>query len=123
MAGEHLSRSEPKRYDGLAAAAHIPEMVQRIVDAFDPQRIILFGSHARGDAHRWSDIDLLVVFDTPIDVRERTLDVMRLFRDLLVAVDVVVVDEKTLKDRGQSIGTVYRPALQEGRVIYERSPS
>lgn len=123
MTNEHLSSSQPKRYDGLAAAVHIPEMVQRIVDTFDPQRIILFGSHARGDAHRWSDIDLLVVFDEPIDIRERTLEVMRLFRDLLVAVDVVVVDEQTLKDRGHSVGTVYRPALHEGRVIYERSPS
>ncbi len=116
-------QAEPRRYDALAAAEHIPEMVDRIVAAFDPAKIILFGSHARGDAHRWSDIDLLVVFDEAIDTRERTLDIMRLFRDSLVEIDVVVVDEQTLNNRGDKIGTVYRPALREGMVIHERTPS
>lgn len=121
MTNEHLSSSQPKRYDGLAAAVHIPEMVQRIVDTFDPQRVILFGSHARGDAHRWSDIDLLVVFDEPIDIRERTVEIRRVLADVPVSKDVVVTTSETLTRDGQKIGTVYRPALREGRTVYERA--
>ena len=123
MAGHNAEQSEGrdvKRYDALAAAAHIPEMVERIVQEFDPQKIILFGSHARGDATRWSDIDLLVVFDEPVDNREIAIEILRLLGGYLVAVDVVVTDEKNLSLCGDAIGTVFRPALREGSVVYER---
>lgn len=111
---------EVRRYDALAAAEHIPEMVERIVEEFDPQKIILFGSHARGDANRWSDIDLLVVFDEPVDNRERTVAVRRALRDFPVPKDIVVSDSATLARMGDAIGTVYRPALREGKLVYER---
>jgi predicted nucleotidyltransferase len=42
----------------------INEMTRRIVERFDPLQVILFGSHARGEAHADSDVDLLVVFPT-----------------------------------------------------------
>jgi uncharacterized protein len=118
---EQSERQDPKRYDALAAAEHIPEMVERIVEEFDPQKIILFGSHARGDANRWSDIDLLVVFDEPVDNPEMTVAIMRLLRGYGVAKDVVVTDLDTLDRQGFRIGTVYRPALLEGKVMYERA--
>jgi uncharacterized protein len=118
---EQSGSSDVRRYDALAAAAWIPEMVDRIVKEFDPQKIILFGSHARGDATRWSDIDLLVVFDEPVDNREMAISIQRILRGLFVAKDIVVTDEATLERRGLLIGTVYRPALLEGRVLYERS--
>jgi uncharacterized protein len=121
MANEHPSNSESKQDDGLAAAAYIPEMVQRIVDAFDPQRIILFGSHARGDAHRWSDIDLLVIFNEPIDTRRMTVAIRRALRDIPAPKDIVATTSDTLSREGRKIGTVYRPALREGRTVYERA--
>lgn len=112
---------EIRRYDALAAAEHIPEMVERIVEEFDPQKIILFGSHARGDANGWSDIDLLVVFDESVDNREMTVAVRRVLRDFPVPKDVVVSDSATLARIGDAIGTVYRPALREGKLVYERT--
>lgn len=114
-------QAEPRRYDALAAAEHIPEMVNRIVAVFDPAKIILFGSHARGDAHRWSDIDLLVVFDEPVDVHRHAADIRFMLRDVVVAKDIVVTDEEHLVEHGHKIGTVFRPALREGRVLYERT--
>lgn len=39
----------------------ISEMVERLVRDFEPFRIVLFGSHAREEAHPWSDVDLLLV--------------------------------------------------------------
>jgi uncharacterized protein len=126
MTGEHQEQTEnrePRRYDALTAAAWIPEMVDRIVDQFDPAKIILFGSHARGDAHRWSDIDFLVVFDEPVDNRETAIAIQRSLRPYLVSKDIVVTDVETLKRRGDFVGTVYRPALREGEVMHERQQS
>ena len=92
-------------------------MVDRIVEEFDPQKIILFGSHARGDANRWSDIDLLVVFDEPVNNSEMAVAIMRLLRGFGVAKDVVVTDVATLEYRGTRIGTVFRTALKEGHIV------
>jgi predicted nucleotidyltransferase len=108
------------RYDALVEAERLPEMVQRIVDEFDPLKIILFGSHARGDANRWSDIDLLVVFDEPVDKRETAVKIQRVLRGFLVAKDVIVTDTDEVSRIGHLVGTVLRPALREGELIYER---
>jgi uncharacterized protein len=123
MTGNHTEQPANdgvKRYDGLAAAEWIPEIVQRIVERFDPLKIILFGSHARGEANRWSDVDLLVVFDEPVDKRERAIEIQRQLRGFLVAKDVIVTDTEEISRIGHLVGTVLRPALLEGRVIYER---
>jgi uncharacterized protein len=84
------------------------------------ERIILFGSHARGDANRWSDIDLLVVFDEPVDKRETAVKIQRVLRGFLVAKDVIVTDTDEVSRIGHLVGTVLRPALREGELIYER---
>jgi hypothetical protein len=91
---------EVKRYDALAAAQHIPETVDRIVEQFDPQKFILFGSHAPVDVHRWSEIEL-VVFDEAVDTRERTFDITRLFREYSVATNGVRNRISTRTGRGR----------------------
>ncbi len=52
-------------------------MTERIVRDFHPMQIILFGSHARGDSHPQSDLDLLVVFSEPPDKRKTAIDIRR----------------------------------------------
>lgn len=99
----------------------LPTMIQRIVDRFDPLKIILFGSWARGDTHRWSDVDLLVVLADAPDKRQATIAALSELRDLTVPVDVIVTDIDEIARRGTMVGTVLRPALREGKVVYERS--
>src|SRR4051794_32330934 len=53
----------PRNTKRTAARTHIDRMVKRIVKKFHPERVILFGSHARGDAGLDSDVDRLVVKD------------------------------------------------------------
>lgn len=107
----------------LASVPMLPEIVERLVRRFDPLQIILFGSWARGDTHRWSDVDLLVVLDHAPLERQRQLRVeaRRTLRDLPVAKDVLVTDPDEIARRGDVIGTVLRPALLEGKVVYERT--
>ena len=96
-------------------------MVDRIVEQFYPLQVILFGSYARGEATAHSDIDLLVVFAEIADKREKTITIREILADLPVAKDIVVTTPTEIAEYGNLIGRVLRPALQEGKVIYERS--
>jgi predicted nucleotidyltransferase len=101
----------------------LPEAVRRVVERFDPLRVILFGSLARGEAGYDSDVDLLVVFEEVAreDKRGLTVDVLRALADLPVSKDVVVTDLDEIARRGDLVGAVLRPALREGKILYERN--
>ena len=98
----------------------LPEAVRRIARQFDPLRIILFGSWARGDARPDSDIDLLVVLPHVENKRRAAVEILRALNGLPLSKDVVVTTPEEIAARGNVIGDVLRPALREGKVIYER---
>ncbi|MBI1894173.1 MAG: nucleotidyltransferase domain-containing protein [Candidatus Rokubacteria bacterium] len=95
----------------------LQEIVRRIVEAVAPEKIILFGSAARGEMGPDSDLDLLIVKEC-----ERPREVARLIRRTLIGigipVDVLVVTPKHLQKHKDTIGYIYRPALREGKVVY-----
>ena len=99
----------------------IAEAVDRIVRRFDPERVILFGSRARGDHRPDSDIDLLVVLSACDNKREAMVAMLSAMNGLLVSVDVIVTTPDEIAREGHLVGTVLRPALREGKVVYERS--
>lgn len=102
-------------------ARKIEEMVRRIVAGFDPEKVILFGSHARGTADADSDVDLLVVMDAVGSKKEREIEIRLALRGLGAPKDVIVVTPHELERYRDVVGTIIRPALEEGQVIYERS--
>jgi uncharacterized protein len=99
----------------------IKVMAERIVRDYDPVKIILFGSHARGEAGPESDIDLLVVLPEVASKRQAAVAIRRLLTDLPMPQDIVVTIPEEIARRGDLVGTVLRPALREGKVLYERS--
>ena len=105
----------------MEATDHILQnMTERIVQTFDPIRVVLFGSRARGDEHAGSDVDLLVVLPKVENKRETAIAIRRLLRDIPIAKDIVVTSPQEIARRGNLVGSVLRPALREGRVLYER---
>ncbi len=94
-------------------------MTERIVRDFDPLQIILFGSQARGDADRDSDIDLLVVFAELTDKRKTAIDIGRALSDVPVAKDILVSTPEELERSRTRIGSVLRYAQQEGKVLWK----
>ena len=92
--------------------------VQRITDAVQPTRIILFGSAARGEMGTDSDLDLLVVMPDGTRRRRTAQTVYRCLGGLGIAKDVVVVTEADVRDYGDNPSMVLRLALREGREIY-----
>src|SRR2546427_8356735 len=87
----------------------IARMVKRIVKQFDPEQIILFGSHARGDAGPDSDVDLLVVMSVEGSVREKRLEIRGALRDFLVPLDIIVSRPDDFAWRKEVVGTIEWP--------------
>ena len=98
----------------------LENIIQRIVEVTDPEKIILFGSAARGEMGRNSDVDLLIIKEG-----EDELDLMaRIYRNLRgvgAAVDAIVVSPEDVERYRDSHALIIKPALREGRVVYESS--
>lgn len=98
----------------------IKEAVRKIVDFERPERIILFGSAARGTTNIHSDVDFLVVTKDEVDSpRKESVRIRRALRGLSMPMDILVVSEKCLKELGNQPGLIYREALRGGKVVYE----
>lgn len=96
--------------------------VDRIIERFDPVRILLFGSRARGDQREDSDYDFLIVLDEVGNKFEIMGEAFRQMRDLPISKDIVVTDE-TEYQSGGLLGSVVRSAIAEGVKVYERPAS
>jgi len=101
-------------------AEFLPEITRRILSVSAPERIILFGSYARGDFGPDSDLDLLVVMPGVQFPRSESTRLRRALRGLLVPVDIVVVTPQQIERYRNTMGFIYRSAIAEGKVIYER---
>lgn len=112
--------SQPGQGSTVTNQVIVDTMVERIVARFQPARILLFGSRARGTDNRWSDVDLLVVMDEVVDKRRAAVEMSRTLGDLTVSKDIVVTTPDEIARRGNIVGSVLRAALREGKVVYER---
>ncbi len=98
----------------------VNEIMRRIVATVQPERILLFGSVARGQSNADSDLDMLVVVRGPAHRRALAQEIYKNLHGILTPVDIVVATEQDIQKHGQAIGSILRPALKEGQVIYER---
>ena len=97
----------------------LDEMVRRIVSRFRPQRIILFGSRARGDATKDSDYDLLIIGPSSEPRSRRTIPVYEALYGLGVSKDILWWTAEEAAEWGLVRNHITSVAQREGRVIYE----
>jgi len=99
----------------------LAEITNRLVNGFQPDRIILFGSQARGTADEHSDVDILVICPIKDNRRALTLAMYRALKGLGIAKDIIVLTPEEFDRDCRIPGTIARPALSEGRNLYERT--
>lgn len=99
----------------------IGKIRKRLVDAFAPEKIILFGSQARGTADNRSDVDILVICSFEGRRRHLMLDMDRALHDLDYAFDVLILTPEEFQKERRIPGTIGRYAQLEGRVLYAQS--
>ena len=99
----------------------IDELVRRIVNQFHPEKVILFGSYARGTAGEDSDADVLVVMPVKGSKRKKANEIDVALVGIDLPVDVIVVTPEELERQKNQIGTIIYPALKEGKVLYEKA--
>ena len=102
----------------MVAFNSIEELSQRIAGEFHPERIILFGSYARGTASGDSDVDLLVIMDHDRESVDKEVEI-RLRTRPPFPVDILVRSPKVLKKRLKMGDSFLRHILDEGLVLYE----
>ena len=121
-----MSRAKPIRQSptprsssrGKLRPRVLRDIVRRVVEVAQPERIILFGSAARGTMGTNSDVDLLVVKRGKYD-RGQVIDQIHHRLDGVgEAVDVIVVTPEDVERYGDSPYIVIYPALREGKLIY-----
>ena len=100
----------------------IETIVERIACEYDPQKIILFGSCARGYFDRDSDIDLFIIKETDRPRYERAYQVATLL-DHRLPVDIVVYTPGEVEERLSYGDFFVKEIMDEGRVLYEREDS
>lgn len=98
----------------------IQEITRTIVEAFHPNRVILFGSRARGDHRPDSDIDIFVEMEAPGKRYERRIQIGQLFPLRWWAMDILTYTPAEVAERRDSYATLVPSIEQEGRLLYQR---
>ena len=105
---------------GMLDQQTLDDIVRRIVEVAQPEKIILFGSAARGDMNRHSDVDLLIIKEcaNPLELMGQ---IYQNLHRVGAAIDAIVVTPQAVERYKDSHALVIKPALREGRTVYEAS--
>lgn len=98
----------------------IRALARMIAEKFNPEEIILFGSHAYGNPHAWSDVDFLVVMDTPKGEARTILEISESLPRLPFRVDIIARSRESINRRKESGDFFLREIITKGKVLYAR---
>lgn len=97
----------------------IRRMVDRIVSGFHPESVVLFGSHARGEAGPDSDVDLAVIFPALEGRRhDMAVKIRGALQGMGVPKDIVVLTRRDYEDQKDFVGTIGNLLASEGKTLY-----
>lgn len=103
------------------ADSHSETLRERISDRFQPEKVILFGSYACGEAHPHSDLDLLIIVETLPPRGQRSAPILKMLAEAYTEpIDIIVRSAQTLKQWEQVPGSFAHQVLTEGIVLYDR---
>jgi predicted nucleotidyltransferase len=101
--------------------AALREAVDRLATRFHPEKIILYGSRARGEGGPDSDADLLVIMPVDGSKRQQAVQMDLALEGIRIPIDLIVVTPEEVEKYSETIGSVVYEAVREGKVLYERA--
>jgi len=105
----------------MVSEEKLKEVTRRLVEGFHPDKIILFGSQARGTADDRSDVDILVICPVNDNRLSLILDMYNALEGMRLAKDILILTPEEFELDRYIPGTIAQPAWLEGKVLYERS--
>ncbi len=99
--------------------AKITLAIDLLKKALPEATIVLFGSHARGEAHQDSDLDFLIIKPIVLNRRKEIVQLLRLFEPYEIPVDIFVVTHTFFETWKNVPGTMLYEANREGKIVYE----
>ena len=98
----------------------LAEVTRRIVEGFQPLKIILFGSHAWGTPRADSDVDLMVIMNSDLRPAQRSAQISMACRPRGLPMDIIVRTPAELEQRLKIADPFVRRIVEQGRILYER---
>ena len=105
----------------LVEQSKIQEIVERIVKNYDPDKVILFGSYAQGTATEKSDVDFLIVKDSPLPRHQRGRELRRHLYGMLVPMDILVYTNDELGEFRNVKSSFINNVMKTGKILYARN--
>lgn len=99
----------------------VNRIVDSIVSGFAPEKIYIFGSVARHEAHDGSDVDLMIVMDTDLDRTRRTIPIRLSLLQYRVDKDIIVVTPNELTEFTKNEYSFFNTILDTGVLAYEKT--
>jgi predicted nucleotidyltransferase len=98
----------------------IRAVADKIARRFQPEQIVLFGSYAYGTPRPESDVDLLIIMDSPLRSRQQRLEISRALSPRPFPLDIVVRTPEEIRERLALGDPFVREITTQGKVVYER---
>jgi len=98
----------------------LEEVVRRILSVTQPEKIILFGSYARGEATEESDIDILIIQASDLPRYKRSTPIRLALRGLFPSKDIVIYTPEEVEEWKSASTSFIASVLREGRILYEK---
>jgi len=104
----------------MVTKAKINEIRDKIAGKIKPEKIILFGSYAKGTQNEDSDIDIAVIVKDKKKSSKRNIEIKRIFFDRTYALDVFSFNNKEIEQLSRISGTMAYEVIKNGKLLYEK---
>ena len=104
----------------MLTQTEIDTLVRRIVARIQPERVIIFGSYAKGTATSKSDLDIFVIKETDLPMANRADDLKPMLSQTLIPVDVHIYTAKEVEEYGEEPFSLINSILRSGKTVWRK---